>query len=55
MLNEDLPQFKNQPAKVVLRVEQLSSDHYYWPIIDVDPGKEIIRNPAWFPSKTDLT
>ena len=48
---EDFPWFKEQPVEAILKVEQLSTDHYYWPMIDVDLSKEIIKNPARFPLK----
>ena len=52
---EDFPWFKDQPAEAVMKVEQLSSDHYYWPMIDVDLSKEIIRNPVRFLLKAKTT
>ena len=52
---DDFPWFKEQPVEAILTVEQLSADHYYWPMIDVDLSKEIIRNPARFPLKARTT
>ena len=51
MSYEDFPWFKDQPVKAILNVEELSSGHYYWPAIDVDLTKEIIKNPDRFPLK----
>ena len=44
----DFPWFKEQPVSTILNVEHLSRDHYYWPDIDVDLSKEIIKNPTGF-------
>lgn len=52
---DDFPWFKGQPVEAILTVEQLSADHYYWPMIDVDLSREIIRNPARFPLKARTT
>ncbi len=48
---EDFPWFKKQPIEAILNVDELSPDHYYWPAIDVDLTKEIIKNPSRFPLK----
>ena len=50
----DFPWFKEQTIEAVLNVEELSSDHYYWPVIDVDLTKEIIKNPDRFPLKAKV-
>lgn len=55
MSYEDFPWFKDQPVKAILHVEQLSKDHYYWPEIDVDLSREIIKNPDRFPLKAKVT
>lgn len=55
MSYEDFPWFKCQPVRAILNVEKLSSDHYYWPVIDVDLTKEIIKNPDRFPLKAKIT
>ena len=52
---EDFPWFKKQPIEAVLNVEEPSPDHYYWPAIDVDLTKEIIKNPDRFPLKAKVT
>ncbi len=46
---EDFPWFKKQLIEAILNVDELSPDHYYWPAIDVDLTKEIIKNPSRFP------
>ena len=55
MSYEDFPWFKKQSIDAVLNVEELSPDHYYWPVIDVDLTKEIIKNPDRFPLKAKVT
>ena len=55
MSYQDFPWFKQQPIEAILNVENPSLDHCYWPIIDVDLTKEIIKNPARFPLKAKVT
>lgn len=55
MSYDDFPWFKDQTIEAVLNVEELSSDHYYWPAIDVDLTKDIIKNPDKFPLKAKAT
>ena len=55
MSYEDFPWFKKQAIEAVLNVEELSPDHYYWPTIDVDLTKEIIKNPDRFPLKAKVS
>ena len=52
---EDFPWFKEQTIGAILNVEQPSPDHYYWPVIDVDLTKEIIKYPDRFPLKATVT
>ncbi len=52
---EDFPWFKEQTIGAILNVEELSTDHYYWPAIDVDLTKEIIKKPERFPLKSKAT
>ena len=46
---EKFPWFLDQPIKAVLRVEEASPGHFYWPDIDADISLEMIRNPDAFP------
>ncbi|MDD2759524.1 MAG: DUF2442 domain-containing protein [Methylomonas sp.] len=46
---EDFPWFKNQAVNAILRVEESSPNHFYWPEIDVDLTAEMIKHPEWFP------
>lgn len=55
MSYEDFPWFKKQPIEAVLNVEEPAPGHYYWPAIDVDLTKEIIKNPDRFPLKAKVT
>ena len=49
MSYEDFPWFKNAAIKAVLKVEELSPGHFYWPELDVDLTLEIIEHPERFP------
>ena len=49
---EDFPWFQDQAVKSILKVEEPSPGHFYWPDMDVDLTEEIIRNPGKFPLKT---
>ncbi len=54
MSYQDFPWFKEQAIEVVLNVEELSPGHYYWPVIDVDLTREIIKNPDRFPLMAEV-
>ena len=43
------PWFHSAPIGKVLRVEQLSSQHLYWPELDIDLAVDSIRHPEQFP------
>ncbi len=45
----DFPWFKQATVEQITTVERLSSDHLYWPLIDVDLAVASIRDPASFP------
>ena len=51
MSYDDFPWFKDQPVKVIYKVEELSPGHFYWPDIDVDLSENIIENPSHYPRK----
>ena len=51
MSYEDFPWFKDKPVKSILKVEEQSPHHYYWPDLDVDLSEEIIEHPERFPLK----
>ena len=46
---EQFPWFKDAPIGKVLRVEQPSEQHLYWPELDIDLTVESIRHPEQFP------
>lgn len=46
---EHFPWFRDAPIGKVLRVEQLSAQHVYWPELDIDLSVESIRHPERFP------
>ena len=48
---EDFPWFKDAPIGKVLRVEQVSPGHFYWPELDIDLSIETIEHPERFPLK----
>jgi hypothetical protein len=43
------PWFQDAPIGKVLRVEQPSAEHLYWPELDIDLAIESIRHPEKFP------
>jgi hypothetical protein len=49
MSYEDFPWFKNQPVNAILRVEEPSPNHFYWPDMDIDLTVEMIKHPERFP------
>jgi len=48
---DNFPWFKDATIGKVTNVEKLSSDHFYWPDLDVDIGIESIEHPEKFPLK----
>jgi hypothetical protein len=47
---EQFPWFRTQPVSAILRVEEPSPGHYYWPDIDVDLTDDIIEHPERYPN-----
>ncbi len=45
----EFPWFQDHTVREISQVEQLSPDHLYWPMLDVDLTVESIRNPRKFP------
>lgn len=45
----EFPWFMQATVEQITTVERPSSDHLYWPLLDVDLAVESIRNPALFP------
>ena len=50
----EFPWFKEQSVEAILKVEEVSPGHYYWPIIDIDLTEKIIENPEKFPLKAKM-
>jgi len=53
----EFPWFKQATVEQITTIERPSSNHLYWPMLDVDVSVESIRDPAAFPliSKPDPT
>lgn len=51
MSYDDFPWFKDVPIGKVLKVEEPTPGHFYWPELDVDVGIETIEYPDRFPLK----
>ena len=49
---EDFPWFKDVPIGNIIKIEEPSPGHLYWPELDVDLGVESIKNPERFPLKS---
>ena len=45
----EFPWFKHGTIEAITRVEMLSPDHLYWPLLDIDLSVASIRNPSAFP------
>jgi hypothetical protein len=43
------PWFKNATVEQISTVERPSSNHLYWPLLDVDLSVDSLRNPDAFP------
>jgi hypothetical protein len=46
---ETFPWFRDVPVGKILKVEEPTPGHYYWPDLDVDLTEEIISHPERFP------
>jgi len=55
MSYEAFPWFKDQPVKSIIKVEEQSAGHFYWPDIDVDLTEESIEHPERFPLKAAVS
>lgn len=49
MAYDKFPWFKDAPISKILKVEEPTPGHYYWPELDVDLTEEIISHPERFP------
>jgi len=50
---EKFPWFKQGSVEAVLKVEEQSPGHYYWPDLDIDLGIDSMRNPDRNPLSFD--
>lgn len=48
---EDFPWFRDASVSKVLKVEEPTPGHFYWPDLDIDLTEEIIEHPERFPLK----
>ncbi|MBK1646872.1 integron cassette protein [Thiocapsa imhoffii] len=55
MSYDDFPWFKEMSVQSIVNVEEESPNHFYWPDIDVDLTREIIKHPDRFPLKSKST
>ena len=46
---EHFPWFKKATIEQILQVERPTSDHLYWPTLDVDLSVASVRDPSAFP------
>jgi hypothetical protein len=51
MSYEDSPWFKDQTIASITNAEEQSTNHFYWPDIDIDLTLESIEHPEPFPLK----
>jgi len=54
MAFESFPWFKQASVDNILRVEEISPDHFHWAALDVDLTLEMIKHPARFPLQASL-
>ena len=48
---QDFPWFQDVTIRKILNIQEPFPNHFYWPDLDVDLSKEIIKNPERFPLK----
>jgi hypothetical protein len=49
---DEFPWFLDKPVKSIIKVEEPTEGHFYWPDLDVDLDIERIRDPASYPLKS---
>ena len=47
----DFPWFEEATIKAITNVEKESSDHLFWPDLDIDLSLDMIDNPETYPLK----
>jgi hypothetical protein len=45
----EFPWFKKATVEQITQVERPTSNHLYWPLLDVDLSVDALRDPASFP------
>ena len=45
----EFPWFKQATVEQITTIERPSSNHLYWPLLDVDLSVKSVRNPTLFP------
>lgn len=55
MSYRDLPWFKDAKIATILNVEEPSPGHYFWPDLDIDPTRDIIKHRERFPLQVHHT
>jgi len=48
---DEFPWFKEVPIGKILKGEEQTPGHFYWPELDIDLGIESIEHPEQFPIK----
>jgi hypothetical protein len=48
---EEYPWFKDAPVSKIIKIEEPSPGHFYWPELDVDLCIESIKYPEKYPLK----
>ncbi|WP_417909578.1 DUF2442 domain-containing protein [Candidatus Electronema sp. PJ] len=51
MSYDEFPWFKEATLNKILKMQEVSPGHFYWPDLDVDLSLENIRHPGRFPLK----
>ena len=51
----EFPWFNKATIEQMTTIERPSSQHLYWPLLDIDLSVESIRNPALFPLISKLS
>lgn len=46
---DEFPWFKGATIEAITHLEEPSPGHYYWPDLDVDLSRSIIKNPERYP------
>jgi len=49
---QDFPWFKDAPIRKILKVEEPSPGHFFWPDLDIDLGVDSIEHPEKYPLKS---